>query len=176
MLKDIYMFKTYELIDDLKKWYFRQTKRNLNIENPQTYNEKLQWLKIFNALPIKTQLADKYLVREWIKEKIGGEYLVPILGVYDSVNEINFDNLPNQFVIKCNHGSGYNLIVKDKSNLNIPEVKTRINKWMHENFAFNCGFELHYRDIKPKIIIEKFIDLVMKYKSGVLIIILNLFL
>lgn len=131
---------------------------NLNIKDPQNYNEKIQWMKLYDSTPIKTRLADKYLVRNWVKEKIGEEYLIPLLGVYDRFEEINFDKLPKQFVIKCNHGCGYNIIVRDKSQLDLIETKANLDKWMKENFAFKAGFEMHYRDIKPKIIIEKFIE------------------
>lgn len=152
------MYYTHRLSKPLKAWYYTQTKQQLNLQNPNTYNEKIQWLKIYNALPIKTQLADKYLVRNWIKEKIGEEYLIPLLGVYDKFDDIDFNTLPNQFVIKCNHGCGYNIIVKNKNDINLSEIKNKINKWMKTNFAFSCGFEMHYRDIKPKIIIEKYIE------------------
>lgn len=107
---------------------------------------------------MKTRLADKYLVRDYVKKKIGKEYLIPLLGVYDKFEEINFDALPKKFVIKCNHGSGYNIIVKDKSKLNLKDIKNKINKWMKINFALAFGLELHYRDIEPRIIIEEFID------------------
>lgn len=143
--------------DYLRKWYVRVTGKELNLDNPQTFNEKIQWLKLYDSTPIKTRLTDKYLVRDWIKEKIGEEYLIPLLGVYDKFEDINFDKLPNQFVIKCNHGSGWNIIVKDKSMLDLEEVKFKLDRWMNENFAFQAGLELHYRDIKPKIIIEKYI-------------------
>ena len=142
----------------LSDWYKRTTGKDLDLYNPKTYNEKLQWLKLYNATPIKTRLADKYLVRDWVKEKIGEEYLIPLLGVYDKFDDIDFDKLPEKFVIKCNHGSGWNIIVKDKSQLNLNEAKEKLDKWMGENFAYKIGYELHYRDIKPKIIIEKYID------------------
>lgn len=142
----------------LTLWYKNVTGKELNLNEPKNYNEKMQWLKIFNATPIKTLLADKYLVREWINEKIGEKYLIPLLGVYDKFEDIDFDKLPNQFVIKCNHGSGWNIIVKDKSKLNLAETKEKLDKWLNTNFAFQYGYELHYRDIKPKIIIEKYID------------------
>lgn len=145
-------------IDDLKKWYYNKTKKILNLQNPQTYNEKIQWSKLYDSTPIKTALADKYLVRNWVTEKIGDKYLIPLLGVYNSFEEINFDELPNQFVIKCNHGCAYNIIVKDKSKLDLKNTKSKLDKWMNENFAFRNGCELHYRDIKHKIIIEKFIE------------------
>jgi len=143
---------------DLMKWYYSMKEKYPNLDNPKTFNEKLQWLKIYNALPIKTRLADKYLVRDWIKEKIGDEYLVPLLGVYDKFNDIDFDKLPNQFVMKCNHGSGWNIIVKDKSKLDIAEAKQKMDLWMASNYVNEAGYELHYRDIEPKIIIEKFIE------------------
>ncbi|MBO5833348.1 MAG: glycosyltransferase [Alphaproteobacteria bacterium] len=141
----------------LKQWYREKTGQELNITNPKTYNEKIQWLKLFDATPIKTQLADKYLVRDWVAEKIGEQYLIPLLGVYDCFEDIDFDKLPSQFVIKCNHGSGYNIIVTDKSKMDFVTVKAKLDKWMAENFAFK-GCELHYRDIQPKIIIEEYID------------------
>ncbi|KAG4097204.1 TupA-like ATPgrasp-domain-containing protein [Neocallimastix lanati (nom. inval.)] len=143
---------------DLIKWYKLKTKsKNFDIENPKTYNEKIQWLKLYDNYPLKTQITDKYLVRGWIKEKIGEKYLIPLLGVWDSFDEINFDLLPNQFVLKTNHGSHFNIIVKNKSTLNIEEAKKKINKWMKTNFAFN-GFQFQYLEIKPKIIAEKYIE------------------
>jgi hypothetical protein len=142
----------------LKDWYFEMTGEVLNLENPKTFNEKIQWLKLYDSTPLKTKLADKYLVREWIKEKIGEEYLIPLLGVWDKFEEIDFDSLPEQFVLKCNHGSGYNIIVKDKSKLNLEDAKRRINKWMTEDYAFKTGFELHYSDIPRKIIAEKYLE------------------
>lgn len=148
--------KFYERI--IQNWYFSVKKDSLHLEYPQTYNEKLQWLKLYDSTPIKTRLADKYLVRDWVKEKIGEEYLIPIWGVYDNFDEIDFDKLPDQFVMKCNHGSGWNIIVTDKSQLNMAEAKAKMDKWMDTNFAFAWGYEMHYRNIAPKIIIEKFIN------------------
>lgn len=143
---------------ELLHWWYQLKKTHLNLDNPKTFNEKIQWLKLYDSTPIKTRLADKYLVRDWVKEKIGEEYLIPLLGVYDKFDDIDFAKLPKQFVIKCNHGCGYNIIVKDKSKLDLSDAKAKIDKWMNENFAFRVGFELHYRDIEPKIIIEKYIE------------------
>ncbi len=140
----------------LQNWYSRVTGKYLNLDNPRTFNEKIQWLKLYDSTPLKTRLADKYLVRDWVKEKIGEQYLIPLLGVYDKFEDIDFAKLPNKFVIKCNHGSGYNIIVKDKTKLDLKDTKEKLDKWMSENFAFKAGFELHYRDIKPKIIIEEY--------------------
>ncbi len=144
---------------ELQSWYRRISKnKSFDIDHPQTFNEKIQWLKLYDSTPIKTRLADKYMVREWVKEKIGGEYLIPLLGVYDRFEEIDFNRLPDQFVIKCNHGCGYNIIVKDKSQLDLVAAKLKVDKWMCENFAFKWGFELHYRDINPKILVEQYMD------------------
>ena len=132
-------------------------KKPLNLDNPLTFNEKIQWLKLYDSTPIKTLLADKYKVRSYIKKVIGEEYLIPIYGVYDNFEDINFDKLPNKFVIKCNHGSGYNIIVKDKSKLNLETVKKRLNIWMKQKYGLDL-VELHYRDMIPKIIIEKYMD------------------
>ena len=142
----------------LKDWYKKTTGETLNLENPQTFNEKIQWLKLYDSTPLKTRLADKYLVRDWVKEKIGEEYLIPLLGVWDNFDEIDFDKLPNQFVLKCNHGCGYNIIVNDKSKFNKEDARRKINNWMNEDFAFRCGLELHYSAIPRKIIAEKYIE------------------
>ena len=158
ILSEVFAKAAQERARNMEQWWYRVKKTKLDLENPQTFNEKIQWLKLYDSTPIKTRLADKYLVRDWVKEKIGGEYLIPLLGVYDKFEDINFKKLPNQFVIKCNHGCGYNIIVKDKSQLDLEEVKAKLDKWMNENFAFHVGYELQYRDIEPKIIIEKFIE------------------
>lgn len=142
----------------LKNWYYKRTGQILNLKNPKTFNEKIQWLKLYDSTPIKTRLADKYLVRDWIKEKIGEEYLIPLLGVWEKADDINFDALPNQFVLKCNHGCGYNIIVKDKTKLDIQETKLQLTKWLNQNYAL-YGLELHYKNIKPLIIAEEYIDI-----------------
>lgn len=155
---------TDEYVSALQDWFMKQTKKYLNIENPTTFNEKIQWLKLYDSTPLKAQTTDKYLVRDWVKKKIGEEYLIPLLGVYNSFDEIDFDSLPNKFVIKTNHSSGWNCVVTNKKNINIDELRAKFNLWLNTNFAFMFGFELHYKDIKPKIIIEKFIQ----NKSGIL--------
>ena len=142
----------------LKRWWFKRNKKPLNLDKPLTFNEKIQWLKLYDSTPHKTLLADKYKVRDYITKKIGKEYLIPLYNVYNKFEEINFEKLPKQFVIKCNHGSGYNIIIKDKSNLNLTIIKKNLDKWMNSNYAFYYGLELHYRDIEPKIIIEKYMD------------------
>ncbi len=142
----------------LKKMYRNKVGKELNLENPTTYNEKIQWSKLYDSTPIKTKLSDKYLVRDWVKDKIGEEYLVPLLGVWDDFDEIDFDALPDQFVLKANHGSGWNIIVSDKDKLDKADAKRKFNKWLKRNFAF-YGLEMQYKDIKPNIIAEKYIIL-----------------
>ncbi len=95
----------------------------LNLDDPKTFNEKIQWMKIYDNDPLKTQLSDKYLVREWVKEKIGEKYLIPLYGVWNSFDEINFNLLPEQFVLKSNHGCSFNYIDKEKRKLNLKEIK-----------------------------------------------------
>lgn len=142
---------------ELSQWWYKKMKKPLNLDNPITFNEKIQWLKLYDSTPIKTRLSDKYLVRDWVKEKIGEQYLIPILGVYEKFEDINFNKLPNQFVIKCNHGSGYNIIVKDKYKINLGVVRAKIEKWMKKKYCISCK-ELNYLNIQPKIIIEKYMD------------------
>lgn len=124
---------------------------------PQTFNEKIQWLKLYGALPLQTRLADKYLVREYVREKIGESYLTPLLGVWDSADEIDFDQLPNRFVLKANHGSGMNLIVSDKSTLDENQARKTLRKWLKTNFAWYF-MELQYRDIPKKLIAEEYLE------------------
>ena len=150
--------KPNEIPAELEKWYKWATGKTLDLNNPVTFNEKLQWLKLFDATPLETLLADKYLARDWLAERIGEEYLVPLLGVWDDANDIDFDALPDKFVLKANHGSGWNIIVEDKNKLDIPATRKQLNEWLHTDFAFYGGFTLHYMNIPPKIIAEKFLE------------------
>lgn len=128
-----------------------------DIDNPKTYRQKIQSSKLYNN-KIKTHLTDKVTVREWIKEKIGEEYLVPIIGIYESENDINFETLPSCFVIKMNHSSGMNIIVKNKEDIDYCLIREKIKKWKKINFAYKIGLQLQYKDIKPQIIIEEYIE------------------
>ena len=143
----------------LEVQFERMAGYKLNLDNPQTFNEKIQWLKHNYRDPLMTKCADKVRVREYIKEKIGEDYLIPCLGVYNSPEEIDFDKLPDRFVLKVNWGSGQNIIVKDKSKLNTEEVKEKLKNWMkpESNHYFNF-LEWVYKDIEPKIITEKYIE------------------
>lgn len=143
---------------ELELWYKKETGEELDLANPKTFNEKIQWLKLYDSTPLKTRLADKYLVREWVAAKIGEEYLVPLLGVWDNFDEIDFDKLPKQFALKTNHGSGWNLIVRDKDMLDHAAAKKKFDGWLQKNFAFVYGLELHYMNIPAKIIAEKYME------------------
>lgn len=127
-----------------------------NFDNPIGFNEKIQWLKLYDSTPIKGKLADKFAVRDWVKSKIGEEYLIPILGVYDNFEDIDFKVLPDKFVLKTNHASSTNVLVKDKAKLNLLETRLKFQRWLTTNYAFKKGFELHYGLIRPKIVCEKF--------------------
>lgn len=137
--------------------YTMRFKRLPNIINPKRYTEKIQLRMINDNMMKYTDYVDKYKVRDFIKEKIGEKYLIDLIGVYDDVNEINFNKLPEKFVIKSNHGSGYFLICKDKSKLDIEESKEKINNWIKENYYNKCK-EKQYKNIKRKIICEKLIE------------------
>lgn len=142
----------------LKLTYKEKMKQQLNIENPQTFNEKLQWLKLYDRKDIYTDIVDKCKVKGYVAEIIGEEYIIPTLGVYNNFNEIDFDKLPNQFVIKCTHDSGGLIIVKDKSKLDIKQTRKKINKCLKRNFYY-YGREWPYKNVKPRIIVEKILNL-----------------
>ena len=147
-----------EYPNSLQEWYFRHTGEMLNLKKPYKYTEKIQWLKLNDNSILKTRLTDKYTVRDWVKEKIGEKYLIPLLGTWKSFNEIDFKQLPQKFVLKCNHGCGYNLIVRDKSCLNMQMAKRKFDRWMKENFAMIGGLQLQYDGIAPLIIAEEYLE------------------
>lgn len=141
----------------LKAQYLLLKKKLLDLKKTRTLDEKIQWLKLYNDSPLRTQLTDKYAVREWIKEQIGEKYLIPLLGKWDKPEDIEYSKLPNQFVLKANHGCGCNIIVKDKNSLDAEVVCRKMHEWLRLNYAYLCG-ELQYEKIKPCIIAEEFIS------------------
>lgn len=143
-------------IHRLKDNYRKMMGHELNLEHPELYTEKIQWLKIYDSTFIKSYLTDKINLHKWCKAKLGVDLCIPILQVCGSPEQINFDALPNAFVIKCNHGSGMNIVVKDKGTINRTKIVETLNKWLHTNFAFSNGCELHYAMIEPRILIEKY--------------------
>lgn len=129
----------------------------LNLDEPKTFNEKVQWLKLYDRKPIYTTFVDKYKVRDYIKEKIGDKYLIPLLGVWDDPNEIDFDALPDRFVLKCNHDSGTVVICDDKTKLDINATKELLSQKLKRNFYWG-GREWPYKNVEPKIICEQFME------------------
>ncbi len=139
----------------LKNCYSLIFGRKLNLDNPQSYNEKIQWLKLYDRNPLYPLLVDKYEAKKLVAEKIGEKYIIPTLGVWEKFDDINFDELPDKFVLKCTHDSGGLVICPDKSKLDKAVAKKKIEKSLKRNF-FWWGREWVYKDIKPRIIAEKF--------------------
>lgn len=136
--------------------YLFTTRKHLDLDNPITFNEKLQWLKIYDRNPLYTKLVDKYLVKEWVREKIGDEYVIPTIAKYDSADEIKLEDLPNQFVLKCNHDSGSVVICKDKSKFDFDAAKTKLSHCLEKDTSsFFC--EWAYRNVPRCIIAEPFL-------------------
>lgn len=141
--------------------YLKQKFKNifgyeLNLDNPQTFNEKLQWLKLYNRNPLYTIMVDKYKVKEYVAKVIGQEYIIPTFGVWDDSEEIDFSKLPNQFVLKCNHNSGLGMCVcKDKSKLDIKKIKKDLAKGLKQNY-YLTNREWPYKEVPRKIIAEKY--------------------
>jgi hypothetical protein len=144
-------------IQDLLDWYRRVTKKNLDLNNPITFNDKIQWLKIYDMSLLKTNLTDKYLVRNYIKEKIGEEYLIPLLAVHNQFDDIDFNSLPNKYIMKCNHGCGFNIIVRNKDNFDKNDAKRKMDGWLKRNYFNMTAFETQYKNIQPRIIIEDYL-------------------
>lgn len=141
----------------IKLYYRLRVGRKLNMNNPTTLNEKLQWLKFNYRFPLQSIVSDKLLVREYVKDKIGEKYLIPLIGSWKKYDDIDFSMLPEKFVLKCNHDSGGLVVCNDKEKLNHIEARRKIEKSLSSNF-FYIGREYQYRNIKPMILCEKFIS------------------
>ena len=128
---------------------------NFNIKQPRTIQEKLSYLMIHDCSNLRTQCADKLRVREYVTEKLGKDICVPLIAAYNNTSEIKWDELPNEFVIKCNHGSGMNVVVTNKSTANKGEIIAKLNKWMAQDFSQRNNYEMHYHNIKHNIVVEK---------------------
>ena len=144
--------------EELKEWYYNKTGEVLHLDHPVTYNEKIQWMKLYDSTSKKTLLADKYRVRDWVAEQIGQQYLIPLLGVYDHFDEIDLDALPDRFVIKTNHAYKTNWIVTDKSAFDRKAAKLFFDKAMQRDFAYRSGLQLHYKGIERKLIVEEYLE------------------
>lgn len=142
----------------LRLWYLDKKGVSLDLDNVVTLDEKIQWLKLHGDLDNRARLADKYLVRDFIRETIGEKYLIPLIGVYDRPEDIDFDKLPDRYVVKTNHGAGYVRIVEDNSKLDREELIRTLKIWLAEDYSYKYGFEIHYAKIDRKIIIEEYIE------------------
>ncbi len=138
--------------------YEKELGRKLILNPPQTYNEYINWEKLYEKDPLRTQLADKYKVRAWIAENIGKQYLPKLYGCWENANDINFQIFPEKYVLKCNHGCGWNVIVKKKlKEVEKKGIINKLNSWLQVNYAF-VGLEMQYKDIHPKIIAEEYLE------------------
>ncbi len=130
---------------------------NPDFENPRTFNEKLQWCKLHYRNPELVRLADKYGVRSFVEERVGAEYLVPLCGVYESVEEIDLDELPERFVLKCTHDSQSTIVCTNKSNFDFKDAKKRLRTALRRNWYWQ-GREWAYKGIIPRIVAEAYLD------------------
>ena len=136
--------------------YLSNHHRLPNLKNPQTLNEKVMWLKLYDHKPVYTTMVDKYAAKAYISERVGSEYIVPTLGVWNNVEDINFESLPQQFVLKWNHDSGGVVICKDKSTFDIESAKIRLDKRKNNN-GFWYGREWPYKNVPHKILAEAYL-------------------
>lgn len=143
--------KTY-----LKRIYPYITGKKLNLKDPQTFNEKMQWLKLYNRKPIYTTMVDKSTVKDYVSSIIGEEYVIPTIAVYDTLEEIDFDSLPNQFVMKSTHDSGGVVVCKDKNSFDKEKAIAFLSKRLEQDF-YKISREWPYKNVKPRIIVEEFI-------------------
>ena len=147
-----------------RKYYLKKSKREYNESHLITFQDKLNYLLIHESCEYKSLLVDKIRVREYSQKKLGKNICVPVLKIYNNTNEINLDELPEKFVLKCNHGSGMNILVKNKNNFNFKEAKISLNKWMKKNFAFKFG-EMQYLFVERKIFLGPYLgDNLSEYK------------
>ncbi len=135
--------------------YRLRTGERLDLDDPQTYNEKLQWMKLYDRRPEYTVMVDKYAAKQWVEERIGSQYIIPTLGVWEHFDQIDLDGLPDQFVLKCTHDSGGLVIVKDKSKLDREAARRKLEKCLRRNY-YDIVREWAYKDVPPRIIAEQY--------------------
>jgi len=153
------LFLNYILSDKmyLKYRYKKVFGKKLNLKNPQTFNEKIQWLKLYDRNPAYHNMVDKYEAKKFVADIIGEEYIIPTLGVWDSFDEIDFDKLPEQFVLKCNHDSASVVICKDKKRFDFNQAKVKLTKALRQNYYRFENRQWVYKSIIPKIIAEEYL-------------------
>jgi len=141
----------------LRLMYYANTFRRLSLKNPKTFNEKLQWLKLYDRKTQYTQMVDKYEAKAYVKERIGECYIIPTYGVYNRPEEIDYSQLPSQFVLKCTHDSGGLCICRDKEHFSKEQAAIKLNKSLNTNYYYN-GREWPYKNVKPRIIAEAYLE------------------
>lgn len=151
--KKLRLGTTQQFVSNYYEYY---TGKKIDINNPIEFNQKIQWLKVFYRPDILHQLVDKYAVREFVSNTIGDEYLNDLLGVYYRSEDVDFDLLPDQFVIKGTHGCGYNLIVKDKKELDIKDARKKFKKWLSRDYYTSSGEEWAYKDVPQRLVAEAY--------------------
>lgn len=173
-LKNIYLYLTNKLYrfnintsrgkyDHLSDEDFLKLKfkivfgRELDLVNPKTYNEKLQWIKLYDRKPRYTQMVDKFEAKKYVESLIGSQYIIPTLGVWDKFEDIDFNVLPDEFVLKCTHDSGGLIVCKNKNKLNLNKAKSSVEKSLKHNY-YLAGREWPYKDVRPRIIVEKYME------------------
>ena len=141
----------------LKLMFWANMGKRLNLRNPKTFSEKLQWLKLYNRKPEHPGMVDKYEAKKYVAERIGEEYIIPTFGVWEHFEDIDFDSLPDQFVLKCTHDCGGLVICKDKSKLDKEAAKSKINRCLNRNYYYS-GREWPYKELQPRIIAEEYME------------------
>ena len=148
----------YNKMDDkkyiLKEWKIRM-RNTCHIEEPKTFNEKMQWLKLYDRRPEYTNMVDKYEAKKYVSNIIGEEYIIPTLGIYEKFEDIDFEKLPNKFVLKPTHTSGDIFICNDKEKVDYPKLKKKVKKWLKRKYYY-IHREWPYKNIQPRVIVEKY--------------------
>lgn len=139
----------------MELYYFLRIGKKLNLKNPKSFNEKLQWLKLYNRKPEYSRMVDKYEAKKYVADIIGEEHIIPTIGLYDRVEEIPWDSLPNQFVLKCTHDSGGIVVCKNKSKLDIKKAKKKLANGLSKSYFYQ-NREWPYKNVKPRIICEEY--------------------
>jgi TupA-like ATPgrasp len=143
-------------------WFYRvnylmRTRRVLHLKDPRSYSEKIQWMKLHGGLERYAPYVDKCEIRQYVENIVGAQYLVPLIGVWADFDEIPFEELPDQFVLKATHGQGYNFICRDRSDLDLGSLRATVANWMNRDF-YRSEREPQYRNIRPRLIVEAYLE------------------
>ncbi|WP_010136873.1 ATP-grasp fold amidoligase family protein [Ochrovirga pacifica] len=156
--KKIFDFYRFRIVDEKRVIYnnfYKFQGYQLNLENPKTFNEKIQWLKLNDRTPLHTQCADKYMVRDYVAQKVGEQYLIPLVFHTEDVSQLTMDKLPDYpVIIKTNHDSGNYVIVRDKKQFDLNAVRNKMRAAMKKNYYYHTK-EWQYKNIKPRVVVEK---------------------